>query len=90
MRENIAKNLCKVIALANQKGGVAKSFTTARSFDEIGEAAGESGRTVQRFIRLSYLSDELLELVDSGKIGIVQGVDISFINDEYRKLYYEE
>ena len=29
MRENIAKNLCKVIALANQKGGVAKSFTTA-------------------------------------------------------------
>ena len=46
-----------------------------RSFDEIGEAAGESGRTVQRFICLSYLSDELLELVDSGKIGIVQGVD---------------
>lgn len=29
MRENIAINSCKVIALANQKGGVAKSFTTA-------------------------------------------------------------
>lgn len=60
-----------------------------RSFDEIGEAAGESGRTVQRFIRLSYLSDELLELVDSGKIGIVQGVDISFINDEYQKFVFD-
>lgn len=52
------------------------------SFDEVGEAAGESGRTVQRFIRLSYLSDELLELVDAGKIGVVQGVDISFLDDE--------
>lgn len=52
------------------------------SFDEVGEAAGESGRTVQRFIRLSYLSDELLELVDAGKLGVVQGVDISFLDDE--------
>lgn len=60
-----------------------------KSFDEVGEAAGESGRTVQRFIRLSYLSDELLGLVDSGKIGIVQGVDISFINDEYQKYVYD-
>lgn len=52
------------------------------SFDEVGEAAGESGRTVQRFIRLSYLSDELLELVDAGKLGVVQGVDISFLDNE--------
>lgn len=54
------------------------------SFEEIGDTAGESGRTVQRFIRLSYLSDELLELVDVGKIGIVQGVDISFLCEEYQ------
>lgn len=52
------------------------------SFDEVGETTGESGRTVQRFIRLSYLSDNLLELVDAGKLGVVQGVDISFLDEE--------
>ena len=59
------------------------------SFDEVGEAAGESGRTVQRFIRLSYLSDDLLELVDAGKLGVVQGVDISFLNDEKQSVVYD-
>ena len=59
------------------------------SFDEVGEAAGESGRTVQRFIRLSYLSDELLELVDAGKLGVVQGVDISFLDDEKQSVVCE-
>lgn len=46
--------------------------------DEVGEDAGESGKTVQRYIYLSRLSDELLELVDKRKIGLVQGVDLSF------------
>ena len=55
------------------------------SFEEIGDTAGESGRTVQRFIRLSYLSDELLVLVDEGKLGIVQGVDISYLCEEYQE-----
>lgn len=52
------------------------------SLDEVGEAAGESGKTVQRYIYLSRLSDELLELVDKRKIGLVQGVDLSFLNDQ--------
>ena len=52
------------------------------SLDEVGEAAGESGKTVQRYIYLSRLSDELLELVDKRKIGLVQGVDLSFLNEQ--------
>ena len=52
------------------------------SLDEVGEAAGESGKTVQRYIWLSRLSDELLELVDKKKLGLVQGVDISFLSEE--------
>ena len=46
------------------------------------EAAGESGKTVQRYIWLSRLSDELLEMVDKKKIGLVQGVDISFLTEQ--------
>lgn len=49
---------------------------------EIGEAAGESPKTVQRYIWLSRLSDSLLELLDSRKLGIMQGVDLSFLSEE--------
>lgn len=52
------------------------------SLDEVGETAGESGKTVQRYIWLSRLSDELLEMVDKKKIGLVQGVDISFLTEQ--------
>lgn len=52
------------------------------SLDEVGEVAGESGKTVQRYIWLSRLSDELLEMVDKKKIGLVQGVDISFLTEQ--------
>lgn len=48
----------------------------------MGEAAGESGKTVQRYIWLARLSDELLDMVDQKKIGLVQGVDISFLTEQ--------
>lgn len=51
------------------------------SLAEVGEAAGESGKTVQRYIWLARLSDSLLDLVDRKKIGFVQGVDLSFLTD---------
>ena len=37
---------------------------------------------MQRYIWLARLSDELLELVDRKKIGLVQGVDISFLSED--------
>ena len=55
------------------------------TLDEVGEAAGESGKTVQRYVWLSRLSDELLGLVDAKKIGISQGVDISFLSEEQQQ-----
>ena len=55
------------------------------TLDEIGEKAGESGKTVQRYIWLARLSDELLELVDDKKIGFMQGVDISFLTEEQQQ-----
>ena len=38
------------------------------SADLVGQAAGDSGRTVQRYIRLTCLIPELLKLLDEGKI----------------------
>lgn len=52
------------------------------SLDELGNAAGESGKTVQRYLWLSNLNDGLMEMVDSRKIGMAQGIDLSFLSEE--------
>jgi ParB family chromosome partitioning protein len=52
------------------------------TFDSIGEAAGESGKTVQRYICLSRLSDALLSLVDEKKLPIRSGVEISYLKNK--------
>ena len=52
------------------------------TLDEVGEAAGENAKKVQRYIWLSRLSDELIEMVDAKKLGLSQGVDISFLSEE--------
>ncbi len=50
--------------------------------DAIGEAAGDSGRTVQRYIRLSELAEELLDYVDENKIPMVVGEKLSYLKKE--------
>ncbi|MXP74013.1 ParB/RepB/Spo0J family partition protein [Lachnospiraceae bacterium WCA-9-b2] len=50
--------------------------------DAIGEAAGDSGRTVQRYIRLSELVEELLDYVDENKIPMVAGEKLSYLKTE--------
>lgn len=53
-----------------------------KTADEIGGENGDSGRTVQRFIRLTELIPELLELVDNKQIALSPAVELSFLNDE--------
>ncbi|HAB60268.1 MAG TPA: chromosome partitioning protein ParB [Lachnospiraceae bacterium] len=50
--------------------------------DIIAENTGESGRTIQRYIRLTYLINELLELVDQKKLTFGAGVDLSYLKEE--------
>ena len=52
------------------------------TLDEVGEAAGENAKKVQRYIWLARLSDVFLEMVDTKKLGFSQGVDISFLSEE--------
>ena len=52
------------------------------TLDEVGEATGENAKKVQRYIWLARLSDTLLEMVDTKRLGFSQGVDISFLSEE--------
>lgn len=77
---------CKVRAYRQKFDAQKKKGKITATYDELGEAAGESGKTVQRMLRLSYLSDELLDLMDVGKLGVVQGVSISYLDEDDQQL----
>ena len=55
------------------------------TLDEIGGIVGENAKKVQRYIWLSRLSKELLDMVDHKKLGFSQGVDISFLTEESQR-----
>lgn len=65
------------------KGG---KVTTA----EIGEEVGESGRQIQRYIRLTELYAPLLDFVDEKKIGFIHGVDLSYLKIEEQEWVYSK
>ena len=48
-----------------------------KSRDTLSE--GESGRQVQRYIRLTHLIPEILQMVDDGKIALTPAVEISYL-----------
>lgn len=52
------------------------------TLEQMGEAFGESGKTVQRYVWLARLNDDLLEMLDRKKIGIVPGIALSFLKKE--------
>ena len=66
--------------------------TKFRTDDIIGKEHGESGRQIQRYIRLTYLIPEFLQMVDNDilklepKIGLRIGVELSFLNIEEQKM----
>ena len=51
-----------------------------KSRDEISDT--DSGRQIQRYIRLTYLIPELLELVDEKRIAFTPAVEFSYLTDE--------
>ena len=49
------------------------------TLENMGQAVGENWKQVQRFIRLSYLNEELLMRVDDGAIKVTPAVNISYL-----------
>ena len=80
----------KLEALKHQ--GVKNEFTCGhdvhklKTRDEIGNAFGESGRQVQRYIRLTELIYQLLDKVDEDIIKFIAGVEISYLDTKHQIL----
>ena len=80
----------KLDAMKHQ--GAKRELETSRQVDGKLEAAnimaeeiGESGRQIQRYIRLTNLIPELLDMVDEKIIGLNTGVTLSFLDDKQQK-----
>lgn len=69
----------------DNSGPVVQNF----SRDELGGAAGESGRQVSRYIRLTELIPEILQMVDEGKIAFRPAVEISYLSEVEQRWLHE-
>ena len=56
-----------------------------KSRDMFGAEVGESGRQVSRYIRLTELIPQFLEMVDEGKIALRPAVEISYLPKDLQK-----
>ena len=83
----------KLEALKNQG---ARSDLTSRQVvgkleaaDLVGKGNEESGRQVQRFIRLTNLIPELLDMVDEKKIAFNPAVELSYLDESQQRDFLE-
>ena len=83
----------KLEALKNQ--GARSDLTSCqlgtkfRADSELAESAGESARNVQRFIRLTNLVPELLDMVDEKKIAFNPAVELSYLDEAQQRDFLE-
>lgn len=56
---------------------------------EIAKMSKEGRTTIQRYIWLARLNNDLLQLVDDQTLGLVQGTDLSFLTNEQQQLVYD-
>lgn len=83
----------KLEALKNQ--GARSDLTSCqvgtkfRADESLAEDSGESARNVQRFIRLTNLIPELLDMVDEKKISFNPAVELSYLNESQQRDFLE-
>lgn len=69
-------------------------FIGTRSDDRLAADMHDSRAQIQRYIRLTYLIPELLQMVDEGSVKLIAGVELSFlpahIQDTVRRLMQDE
>lgn len=77
----------KLEALKHQGMRTSRQIGTKfRADEKVAKDADESARTVQRFIRLTYLIPPMLDMVDERKIAFNPAVELSFLKPEEQEI----
>lgn len=64
--------------------------TRMRNDDVIAQSFGIGKDTLHRYIRLTYLIPELLEMVDEGRIALTPAVELSYLTEQEQHLLLNE
>lgn len=83
MKLNAIKHQGKVTRTSSQLG------RKLEAAEIVAESVGESKNQIHRFVRLTELTPDLLEMVDRGKIAIMTGVEISYLDELIQRWLYE-
>lgn len=59
------------------------------SVEKMGRDTGESGRQIQRYIRLTNLIPEILDMVDDGRIAFRPAVELSYLTEQEQRILYD-
>ena len=70
-------------------GQIGQKLTGIVSRDLLAEQSGDSSRNVQRYIRLTYLLPEILEMVDQKQIAFNPAVELSYLTESEQKDFLE-
>lgn len=77
------------------RSGEQKDRKLQRSDEILAQKTGESRNTIQRYIRLTYLIPELMDMTDTGKLPMVTASELSYLKQDeqirlqrYMQLYH--
>lgn len=73
----------------NNSGQVGQNLKGKISVEIIAQETGESRKQVQRFIRLTFLLTELLQMVDDKKLPFNTTVELSYLTEEEQRMLLE-
>lgn len=73
----------------NNSGQVGQNLKGKISVEIIAQETGESRKQVQRFIRLTFLLTELLQMVDDKKLPFNTAVELSYLTEEEQRMLLE-
>ena len=86
----------KLEALKNQGarsdltcGQIGHKLNGAKARDIVADESGDNARNVQRFIRLTNLVPELLDMVDEKKIAFNPAVELSYLDESQQRDFLE-
>ena len=69
----------------NHQGTSSQLGTKSRTDELIAQQSGESRNQIQRYVRLTYLIPEILQMVDGKKIALTPAVELSYLTESEQR-----
>lgn len=70
-------------------GQIGQKLSAATVRDQVAQEAGDSSRQVQRFIRLTELIPELMDMVDRKEVAMNPAVELSYLKKNEQRMFLE-